>query len=255
MNRRWIAAAVGAVALVALGTGAVMAQTGGTPTTGNSFVDRVAQKLGIESPKLQDAITSVRNEDIDAKVQSGDLTQKQADALKQRAADNPGGPGFGPGGHGNHGPRGFGGDFGAKGLGESEQQLADFLGISKDQLTTELQANNATLATVAAAHGKSTDDLKSFITSTAKSKLDDAMKNGDLTQKVADDMLSMLTSHLDDAINHTGGFGRGFGHMKGFGIENEGAAESGDDANGGAAEDATPPATQGGSAPGSAFNF
>ena len=89
MNRRWIAAVVGAVAVVALGAGAVMAQTGGGNATSNAFLDRVAQKLGIESPKLQDAITSVRNEDIDAKVQSGDLTQKQADALKLRAANNP----------------------------------------------------------------------------------------------------------------------------------------------------------------------
>ncbi len=249
MNRRWIAAVVGAVAVVALGAGAVMAQTGGGNATSNTFLDRVAQKLGIESPKLQDAITSVRNEDIDAKVQSGDLTQKQADALKQRAANNPGfGPGFGQ--RGGHGPKGLGGEFGPNVVGEGEQQLADFLGIPKDQLSTGFKASNATLATVAAAHGKTADDLKAFITTAAKSKLDAAVKNGDLTQKVADDMLGMLTTHLDDVINHSGGGKHGWGGSKGFRF-----APHGNENDGGS--DATPPATapQGGQAPGAASDF
>ena len=247
MNRRWIAAVVGAVAVVALGAGAVMAQTGGGSATSNTFLDRVAQKLGIESPKLQDAITSVRNEDIDAKVQSGDLTQKQADALKQRAANE---PGFGPGSreHGSHGSKGLGGKFGRDMLGEGEQQLADFLGIPKDQLATELKASNATLATVAAAHGKTADDLKTFITNTAKSKFADAVKNGDLTQKAADDMLGMLTANLDRMINSSG---HGRGGMMGHKFGPRGGAPDPMDS------DAMPPpmAPQGGQSPGSAPNF
>ena len=248
MNRRWIAAVVGAVAVVALGAGAVMAQTGGGSATSNTFLDRVAQKLGIESPKLQDAITSVRNEDIDAKVQSGDLTQKQADALKQRAASNPGfGPGFGE--RGGHGPKGFGGGkFGRDMLGEGEQQLADFLGIPKDQLATELKASNATLATVAAAHGKTADDLKTFITNTAKSKFADAVKNGDLTQKAADDMLGMLTANLDSMINSSG---HGRGGMMGHKFGPRGGAP---DSNGGVPP-VPPTAPQGGQAPGAASGF
>ncbi len=48
--------------------------------------------------------------------------------------------------------------------GVEESQLADFLGISQDQFRAELQADGATVATVAEAHGKSQDDLKAFLT-------------------------------------------------------------------------------------------
>ena len=49
-----------------------------------------------------------------------------------------------------------------------------------------MMANGATLATVAQAHGKTRDQLKTFITNAAKTKLDAAVANGDLTQKHAD---------------------------------------------------------------------
>ncbi|MHB8378116.1 MAG: hypothetical protein ACYDEB_14350, partial [Dehalococcoidia bacterium] len=161
MKRRWWLAAVGGAALVAVvGAGVVMAQTpapgGGTAT---SFLDRVAQKLGITTPKLQSAITSASNDQIDAMVKAGKLTQQQADALKQRIAQGKGpglgGPMFGRDfGREKHGPR-LGFEMGAE-MGK----LASFLGISTTQLKTELAASNATLASVAQAHGKSRAELK-----------------------------------------------------------------------------------------------
>lgn len=201
MKRTWLLA-IGAAAVVAtLGVGAVWAQTSGDSTSGSSFLDRVAQKLGIDSPKLKQAIDDTRNEDIDAAVANGDLTQKQADALKQRAADGP--EFFGEKGFGHLGGRGgfdFAPGFGM-GLQDAAQQLADFLGVSTDQLKTELQADNATLATVAAAHGKSRDDLKAFITNGIRTKLDQAVQDGDLTQKREDDILSKLNEGLDKLID------------------------------------------------------
>ena len=211
-KRTWLIAAAGAALVVALGAGAVMAQSTGN-TTGSAFLDRVAQKLGIDTPKLQKAITDTRNEDVDSAVQNGDLTQKQADALKQRIENAPGfgERGFGgPGGFG-HGPKGFG--FGP---GMEPQELAAFLGISTDQLGTELPAAGATLAKVAEAHGKSRDQLKTFITEGARTKLDEAVKNGDLTQKHEDAFLTMLTSNLDKIVDGNVGFpGHGFGRHKG----------------------------------------
>ncbi len=220
LKSKWLMAAAGAVAVVALGAGVVMAQTATGNGTGSTFLDRVAQKLGIDTPKLQKAITDTRNEDVDTAVQNGDLTQKQADALKQRIQNSPGfgGRGFGgPGGFGAHGgPKGMGPGFGMA-LANAPQQFADFLGITTDQLKTELQANGATLAKVAEAHGKSRDQLKTFITDTAKSKLDDSVKNGDLTQKREDAALKMLSDNIDKLIDgNMGFFGRGFGHHKGM---------------------------------------
>lgn len=204
MKRRWWLAAVGGAALVAVvGAGVVMAQTpapgGGTAT---SFLDRVAQKLGITAPKLQSAITSASNDQIDAMVKAGKLTQQQADALKQRIAQGKGpglgGPMFGRDfGREKHGPR-LGFEMGAE-MGK----LASFLGISTTQLKTELAASNATLASVAQANGKSRADLKTFITTEAKARLDQAVKDGKLTQQQADSMLFMLTANLDTMIDHT----------------------------------------------------
>ncbi len=208
--KKWVLAVVGVVAVAAIGAGAVMAQTPGAGS-GTSFLDRVAQKLGITTPKLQDAIKSARTDQIDEAVKNGQLTQQQADALKQKLNQMPNGGGFGPGfGRGHMGGAfGKGGSFGLMGAAD---KLAGFLGISQSQLMTELQANNATLATVAQAHGKSRDDLKKFITDTAKSTLDNAVKNGKLTQAQEDNALSQLNSHLDQLID-----GQFFGHMgKGF---------------------------------------
>lgn len=206
--KKWMVAVAGVAAIAVIGAGAVMAQTPGTGS-GKTFLDRVAEKLGIDTPKLQNAIKDARTDQIDEAVKNGDLTQQQADALKQKLQQMPDGGAFGPGFGGGHmGGRGFGKGFGF-GLKSASDKLAAYLGISQSQLMTELQANNATLATVAQAHGKSRDDLKSFIKDTAKSTLDASVKNGDLTQKQEDNALSMLDSHLDQLID-----GKFFGGMR-----------------------------------------
>ena len=103
--KKWILAVAGVAAVAVIGTGAVMAQTPGAGS-GSTFMDRVAQKLGIDTPKLQDAVKGARSDEIDDAVNNGDLTQQQADDLKQRLDAMPDGGGFGfPGG-----PKGFGGD-------------------------------------------------------------------------------------------------------------------------------------------------
>ena len=225
-KRKWLIAAAGATLVVALGTGGVMAQSATGNGTGSTFLDRVAQKLGIDTPKLQQAITDTRNEDVDSAVQNGDLTQKQADALKQRIQNMPGfgGRGFGgPGGIGRGGPKGGFGpgfEFGlGTGLADASQKFADYLAITTDQLKSELQADNATIATVAVAHGKSRDELQKFITDGAKTKLDDAVENGDLTQKHEDAALKMLNDNLDKLLDGKFGFffRGGFGSHRGPG--------------------------------------
>jgi polyhydroxyalkanoate synthesis regulator phasin len=206
VKKTWIIAAAGAFAVAVIGAGVVMAQTP-AGSSGPSFLDRVAQKLGIDTPKLKDAITGARQDQIDEAVQNGDLTQKQADALKSRADRLPDGAfGFGgPGMHGKRGPGGpgMGGPFGfGMGLENAGQKFAEYLGISTDTLKTELSAEGATLAKVAEAHGKSRGDLTSFIADNATALLDAKVKDGDLTQKREDEMLSQLNAHIDNLIDH-----------------------------------------------------
>ena len=232
MSRKWLVAGAVAVAVAIIGAGAVMAQT---PTpgsgTGTTFLDRLAQKLGIDTPKLKDAVKSAHNDQIDEAVQNGDLTQQQADRLKNKLNEqtDEGNLG-GPGAHGfgfRGGPKGFGFGFAPGfGLGEARDQVAQFLGISTDQLTTELQADGATLASVAQAHGKSRDDLKKFISDTAKAKTDEAVTNGDLTQKQADAINSKLNDAIDMIIDAPVGK---FFHMFKGGMHMRGDDDNGDD--------------------------
>ncbi|HEX5480339.1 MAG TPA: hypothetical protein VFY79_11540 [Dehalococcoidia bacterium] len=219
-RKRWLAVAAGGVAAAALiGAGVVMAQTPtpGSGGSGPSFLDRVAQKLGIQSSKLQDAVNSAANDQIDAEVQSGKLSQQQADKLKQQV-QNGEGPWFnGPAA--GRGPSATGIPGLGFALGKDVSDLAAFLGISTDQLKTELRAQGATLTTVASNHGKTRDQLKTFITDTAKSQLDQAVSSGKLTQKQEDSILSGLQSHLDTLVDAPmppfgGAHGR-FGHNRG----------------------------------------
>ncbi len=215
MRGTWIVAAgIAGIALV-LGVGAVMGQTPTDPA--GTFVDRVAQKLGIEPDKLEQAIKDTRNEDIDARVQSGDLTQEEADALKARIDSGDGlGPFGGGRGHGMPGgPHGGGFAMGfGVGLPDQLDARATFLGIEQAQLSEELAADGATLATVAEAHGKSRDDLKTFLTDSAATKLAEAVTAGKLTQAQADEISVRTGGMLDRLIDGSFGAGRGERHFR-----------------------------------------
>ena len=85
--------------------------------------------------------------------------------------------------------------------------LADFLGISQDQLHTELQADGATLATVAQAHGKTRDDLKAFLTDQLTKNTQQAVTDGRMTQDQANTMLQDISSRVDQMIDGNMRFG------------------------------------------------
>jgi len=135
----------------------------------------------------------------------------------------PGGPGpfgRGPGGPGPGGPgrdgRGFGpGPGGGAG---SLDALATYLGVSSTDLQTALHGGQ-TLAQVAQAHGKSTADLKTFLTSQLKTRLDQQVASGKLTSQQETDQLNAASTRIDQQINGTfpAGGPRGPGGPKGFG--------------------------------------
>ena len=133
---------------------------------------------------------------------------------------NPGGPGpFGPGPGGpGRGGRGFGFGGGPGGGAASEAALATFLGISSTDLQTALHGGQ-TLAQVAQVHGKSTADLKTFLTSQLKTRLDQQVASGKLTSQQETDQLNAASTRIDQQINGTfpAGGPRGPGGPRGFG--------------------------------------
>ena len=205
MRRRRIATIAAAGALAAAGTGVAVATTRSDDAKQHeqAVLDDAAKRLNVDPSKLRDALGAAEDAQIDADVKAGKLTQKQADAIKQRRAHDGtvlGGPGghFGERGHGpGFGPPGGPGRPGRGGPGDLMNAAAAAIGITEQKLFQELRSGKS-LSDVAKAHGKSFADVKTAVSTAVKKRLDAAVKNGDLTQSQADDMLSRLTEHLDD---------------------------------------------------------
>src|SRR5579871_5494298 len=82
--------AIPIAALVVLGGagGAVAAtQSSGTPS-GQAFINDLAGRLNVSPSTLTTAMKAALDDQIDAAVTAGRLTQAQGDALKQRVADS-----------------------------------------------------------------------------------------------------------------------------------------------------------------------
>jgi polyhydroxyalkanoate synthesis regulator phasin len=195
-SRRILAVAAAALA-VAGGGAAAIAASQGSSSSPKSFFDAVAKHLGISSQKLEDATKAAAIDQVDAALKEGKITKEQADELEARinSGENP--PFFGPffPGHVHHGP-------GPHMFGEKLSAAADYLGLTEAQLRTKL-ADGQSLADVAKAQDKSVGGLKQAILDGAQKKLDQLVKDGELTQAEADAMLTRLKSHIDDLVNGT----------------------------------------------------
>lgn len=100
--------------------------------------------------------------------------------------------------------RGFSGFLG---LGGSNEELADLLGLAVEELDELLADEETTLADVAADGGLSREDLAGFLLAQATENIQQAIADGSLTQENADQILSGLEDTIDAFIDGTG-FGR-----------------------------------------------
>ncbi len=99
---------------------------------------------------------------------------------------------------------------------EMAETLANYMGISQDELRNELKSGK-TLAEIAKENGKSTNDLVNFFMSKAKEHLQTALKNGRITQQRYDEVMQNIKQRVEQMIN-------GKMPSKGFGMHgtNEG---------------------------------
>lgn len=196
MNRltpKRILAVAAALVVVVVGAGGAIAASNGSSTSGNGFLARVAQHLGISTQKLQDATKAAALDQVDADLKAGRLTKAQADILKTRinSGEFPlfGGPrGFGPGFGFHHGPFG------------NLSAAADYLGLTTRQLMQRLSSGQS-LAAVAKAQDKSVDGLKQAMIDAANRQLDQAVKNGLLTADEAKEEKAELKGRIDNLVN------------------------------------------------------
>jgi uncharacterized protein YidB (DUF937 family) len=192
--------AIAAGAVLVLGGSAVgiavaqSAPPSSTPTPYQTFIDKLAAKLGISSQTLQ-----------------SDITQARQEAGLPPNGGFPGGPGRGGPGRG-----GFGGglDF---------TVAAQAIGITPQQLRTELPGKS--LAQVAQAHGKSGTDVANALKNAANQRIDQAVANGRLTTDQANTQKTNAANRIDQLVNQVmpqggpggrgpGGFGFGPGLIR-----------------------------------------
>ena len=209
------AAAASALAIAGLAGTAVVAVNAQQPTptptppaaaqqrtqAANDFINRLAQNLGVGADRLRAALQQTALQEVDAALARGDITAQQAQQARERInAGEIGKLGFGIG---------RGGGRGAFGLGASRDQLAQFLGVTAEQLRTELDGRS--LAQVAQAHGRSRDQLIQFLTTTAQQQMAAAVQAGRLTQQEADQRLASLRSRIEQVVDEVRQPGQGVG--------------------------------------------
>ena len=121
------------------------------------------------------------------------ITQAQADANKSRIDQGQGGFGFpgrfgiGPGGR--HG-KGFPGGPGVDGLAVM-QAAADKLGMTEQEFQSALRSGKS-LSDIATEKNVPLTDVQSAMVAAAKPQLDQAVKDGKLTQQQEDDILQRI---------------------------------------------------------------
>ena len=195
VKRKVVAAGVAALAVGGTGAGIAATKLASSPSAeNNAIVDATAKNLGIEPSKLSAALKKALEDRVDAAVAAGRLTKAQGDELKQRieSGDVPFFAGPGPGfRHGFGGPHPFGHGLDA---------AATYLGLSEDQLQSQLRSGK-TLAEIAKAQNKSVDGLKSAMLEDAQAKLDQAVKDGHMTKAMEQRVLSGLQQRIDGLVN------------------------------------------------------
>jgi hypothetical protein len=165
------------LATTAIGVAGAQTATPGAATgasarpTHQQYIDALAQKLGVTSDKL---------------------TQAMTDARTQLGIPDRGGLG-GPGGPGRGGP---GGGFGR---GADGTVIAGVLGITPEQLRTELPGKS--LSQVAQAHGKTAADVANALKAEANKRVDAAVTAGRLTADQAAQAKTRSATQIDELVN------------------------------------------------------
>jgi hypothetical protein len=215
----------GVVLLAAAGVGGgAYAATQSDSNPRQALLDDVAKRLNVSPAQLQAAIQGAMLDRLAAAVKAGQLTQAQANRIKQRIEHGgfpfgpPGAEGFwrhGAEGFWRHGAEGFwrhgggfrgpgrggiGGPPGGIGPGHGPLSIAArYLGISEAKLLAELRGER-TLAQVARADGKSVSGLEQALAAAAKATLDRMVAAGWLTQAHERERLTHVRSRIDQLV-------------------------------------------------------
>jgi polyhydroxyalkanoate synthesis regulator phasin len=210
-GKRKLAAGTAAALAVAGGGAAIGATQFASPKEeSQAVVADAAKQLGIEPAKLSKALEQALENRVDAAVAAGRLSKDEGAELKERIESGEL-PLFFAGGH--HGRFGYLGPGHLAHPGPSLDVVATYLGLSQDELGTELRSGK-TLAQIATAHGKTAEGLVQALYDAKKKTVDAAVSAGRLKQSEADSLLTGLKQRITDFVN--GRFPRPFGDRHGL---------------------------------------
>jgi polyhydroxyalkanoate synthesis regulator phasin len=186
----------GALVLAVSGAGGAVAATKlRTPEQENRAVlNDVAGQLGVTPQRLSNAFKTALKNRIDQAVKDGHLTQAEATRMKA-AIDRESVPMLGPGfGFRHGGPGHFG--RGHHGL----EAAAKYLGMTEAALRAQLQGGK-TMAQVAKDRNKSVDGLVTALVADKKARIEQAVKDGHLTQAQANELVAGIKEHVTAMVN------------------------------------------------------
>ena len=166
-----------------------------------AIVNDVAGQLGVTPERLTNAIKTAMKNRIDQAVEDGRLTQAQANRMKAEI-DRQSVPMLGPG-FSHHGPGHM--HRAHHGL----EPAAEYLGMTEAALRTQLE-NGKTLAQVARDRGKTVDGLVDALVAEKRTRIQQDVEDGRLTQAQANEFLEGIRARVTDMVN--GRFAPRFGH-------------------------------------------
>lgn len=185
---------VALVLAIAVG-GAAFAASG--PRTGaaganlyQDFIARFAANLGVEQDKVTAALDATKKQMLDEAVQSGRLTQEQADKMASRKGADLGWIG------GFHGEKHPPGNRGGKTF-MMGKDAATILGITSDQLKAELQSGKK-FDQIIADHGMTLDQFRQKMLEAKKEALEKAVSDGKMTREQADKIIEKMNQRTNN---------------------------------------------------------
>ena len=168
----------------------------------DTFTADFAQRLGVDSAKVNSAFSAAANDTIDKLVTDNQITQDEANTAKQKVQ---GGlspflvNAVGALGQGNSG-KGKSVEI-DENLNQAQQAAlqaaAAMLGTTSDQLMQQLQADGKGLAEQAAAHHVDVQSMKNAMLAAGRAKLDSLAHAGTITQTKADEYYRVVTVFVD----------------------------------------------------------
>ncbi len=196
-KRHLVVGALIALPLLLGGGAAAFAASGSSSGTspGTAFIADVASHLGISTSTLQGALQQAEVDRVQQAVKSGKLTSAQATKIEARINSGKLGPGFGRLG------LGFRMRPGSR---AAVSAAATYLGVTPQQLRSDLRGGKSLSDVAAATSGKTVQGLEAAITSALESSLHEAVTAGRLTQQQAQTRGAKLPQLVQQLVTRTG---------------------------------------------------